>query len=58
MSLLNNRINRGGFSWWRFFGISQAKGRISRRIGIPLSRSGRERKLGALILRFIFGSRH
>jgi len=58
MSLLNGSLNRGGFSWRRFIGLSGLQGRLSRRIGIPLSRSGRERKLGAIILRFIFGSHH
>jgi hypothetical protein len=40
-------MNRGGFSWSRFLGISAAKSRVSRQIGIPLTRSGRQRKLGA-----------
>ncbi len=40
-------MNKGGFSWKRFLGISQAKARISQKIGIPLSRSGRQRKIGA-----------
>jgi len=39
----------GGFSWKRFLGISAAKSRISRRIGIPLTRSGRERKIGRMV---------
>lgn len=58
-------MNRGGFSWNRFLGISAFKSRISRQTGIPLTRSGRQRKLGAitekvlvifglLILSFIF----
>jgi len=55
MALINGRMNRGGFSWWRFFGISQAKSRVSRKIGIPLSRSGRQQKVGRLIGRAIFG---
>lgn len=38
------------FSWRRAIGLSAAKGRLSRRIGIPLTRSGRERKLGRWIL--------
>jgi hypothetical protein len=42
-------MNRGGFSWRRFVGISAAKARISRKIGIPLTRSGRQRKLGAFV---------
>lgn len=40
-------MNRGGFSWKRLLGISAAKSRISRQIGIPLTSSGRQRKLGA-----------
>jgi hypothetical protein len=40
-------MNKGGFSWKRFLGISQAKARVSRKIGIPLTRTGRQRKLGA-----------
>jgi hypothetical protein len=39
-------MNRGGFSFKRLSGISSAKARISRKIGIPLTRSGRQRKLG------------
>ena len=40
-------MNRGGFSWNRLLGISAMKSRISRRIGVPLTRSGRQRKMGA-----------
>lgn len=40
-------MNKGGFSWKRLTGISGAKSRISRKIGIPLTRSGRQRKMGA-----------
>jgi len=43
-------MNRGGFSWNRLLGITRAKQRISRKIGIPLTRSGRQRKIGAMIL--------
>ena len=39
----------GGFSWKRAVGVSAAKARLSRRIGIPLTKSGRQRKLGKLI---------
>ena len=42
-------MNRGGFSWKRFVGISAAKSRISRSIGIPLTKSGRERKIGRMV---------
>jgi len=34
------------FSWKRAVGISAAKSKISRQIGIPLTRSGRQRKMG------------
>jgi len=36
------------FSWRRAAGISGAKARLSRQIGIPLTQSGRERKLGRM----------
>ena len=39
-------MNRGGFSWKRLLGISGVKSRISRQIGVPLTSSGRQRKLG------------
>jgi hypothetical protein len=44
------KMNRGGFSWRRLVGISAMKARVSRTIGIPLTKSGRERKLGHLII--------
>lgn len=44
-------MRKFGFSWsWkRASGLSAAKGRISRKIGIPLTRSGRERKIGRMM---------
>ena len=42
-------MNRGGFSWKRFVGISAAKSKISRSIGIPLAKSGRQRKIGRMV---------
>lgn len=39
------------FSWKRALGLSGMKARLSRQIGLPLSRSGCERKLGRLLLR-------
>jgi hypothetical protein len=36
----------GGFSWKRALGISAAKAKVSRSIGIPLTKGGRQRKLG------------
>jgi hypothetical protein len=34
------------FSWRRASGLSALKGKISRQIGVPLTRSGRQRKMG------------
>ncbi len=51
--------NRGGFSWKRLLGVSRAKSKLSRTIGIPLTKSGRQRKLGNMMggcmLPVIFG---
>ncbi len=46
-------MNRGGFSWRRFFGLSAFKVEVSRKIGIPLTRSGRRQKVGSFILRLL-----
>ncbi len=40
--------NRGGFSWTRLLGVTRAKQRIARATGIPLTRSGRQRKVGRI----------
>jgi hypothetical protein len=37
------------FSWKRAVGISGAKNRLSRQIGIPLTKSGRQRKMGRMM---------
>lgn len=37
------------FSWKRAIGLSAAKGKLSRKIGIPLSRSGRRQKIGRMV---------
>lgn len=39
------------FSWKRAIGLSALKGRVSKKIGIPLTKSGRERKLGRMIIK-------
>lgn len=39
----------GGFSWKRAIGISAAKSRLSRQIGIPMTRSGRQQKIGRMM---------
>jgi hypothetical protein len=42
-------VNRGGFSWKRAVGVTRAKSRISRKTGIPLTKSGRQRKVGRAV---------
>jgi hypothetical protein len=39
-----------GFSWKRALGITRVKTKISRAIGVPLTKSGRQRKVGAAVL--------
>jgi len=42
-------MGKGGFSWKRAFGITKAKSRVSRSIGIPFTKSGRQRKIGKIM---------
>jgi hypothetical protein len=42
-------MNKGGFSWKRFTGISAAKSRIARATGIPTTGSGRHQKIGRTV---------
>jgi len=42
-------MNRGGFSWKRLSGISGAKSKLSRALGVPLTKSGRQRKIGGIV---------
>ena len=39
-------MNKGGFSWKRATGITKVKRSVSRATGIPLTKSGRQRKIG------------
>jgi hypothetical protein len=45
----NTGIPGLSFSWKRALGVSQAQARLSRQIGIPLSSSGRQRKIGGAL---------
>ena len=45
------------FSWKRALGITQAKQKISSETGIPMSKSGVERKIGSTILKLLFGQK-
>ncbi len=42
------------FSWKRAIGISQVKQTIAKKTGVPLTRSGLERKIGSTILNLLF----
>ncbi len=53
----NTGIPGLSFSWKRALGITQAKQRVARETGIPMSRAGVERKLGSMILKALFGKK-
>ena len=42
-------MNKGGFSWKRATGVTRAKSKVSRVTGIPLTKSGRQRKVGKAV---------
>jgi hypothetical protein len=44
-------MNQGGFLWKRLIGITRAKSSIPRTTGIPLTKSGRQRKIGRAVTR-------
>lgn len=48
-------MNKGGFSWKTFFGLTNEKRKLSKAIGIPLTKSGRNQKLGAMIFKLFKG---
>ena len=51
----NTGIPGLSFSWKRALGISRAKQKIARETGIPTTKAGLERKIGATVLKMIFG---
>jgi hypothetical protein len=42
-------MNFGGFFWKRLLGLTRFKQKISRGLGVPLTKGGRQRKLGSLL---------
>lgn len=42
-------MGKRGFSWKRATGLTGAKRKISKATGIPLTKSGRQRKVGKMI---------
>jgi hypothetical protein len=45
------------FSWKRLLGITSVKQNFARKTGMPTSKVGMERKLGAIIIKMIFGKK-
>ena len=43
-------MNRGGFSWKTLLGITGLKRKIARKTGVPMTKSGIERKVGAAVI--------
>ena len=50
-------MNKGGFSWKTFFGITAMKRNFARKTGIPTSKSGLYQKVGRMVLSAIFGKK-
>lgn len=51
-------MNRGGFSWRRFLGVTRTKQRIDRAAGFPLfTRQAQYAWLGRLMVRALTGGR-
>jgi hypothetical protein len=42
-------MNFGGFSLKRLFGVTRVKQNLARKTGVPLTKSGRQRKVGSKI---------
>ena len=57
MSKKSTLIPGLSFSWKRALGITQAKQRIAREIGVPTSKAGIERKIGNMLLKVILGKK-
>jgi len=53
--LPNNNMRGFSFSRKRFIGITQVKQKVARATGIPTTKQGVERKIGAVIVKMIFG---
>lgn len=43
------------FSWKRLLGITSAKQKIAKTTGIPTTKGDMERKIGATIIKILFG---
>jgi hypothetical protein len=45
------------FSWKRALGITSAKQKIAKQTGIPTSKAGVERKIGAFLINLLLGKK-
>lgn len=43
-------MNKGGFSFKTFIGVTRIKRVVSHTVGIPLTKSGIERRIGSAVL--------
>ena len=55
MSKKSTSIPGLSFSWKRALGITQAKQKIARQTGLPMSKAGLERKMGRFLLKALLG---
>ena len=55
--MTNTKIPGLSFSLKRALGITKLKNKIARTTGIPTTKSGIQRKVGATILNLIFGNK-
>ncbi|MEJ0022647.1 MAG: hypothetical protein WDN76_03825 [Alphaproteobacteria bacterium] len=53
MSRTSTGVPGLSFSWKRAIGLSSLESKISRKTGIPLTRSGREKKMGHIFIHLI-----
>lgn len=53
MSRSNTGVPGLSYSWKRASGLSELESKISRKTGIPLTKSGRERKMGRIFAHLI-----
>ena len=51
------KISGLSFSWKRAVGITKAKQKVARATGIPTTRQGLERKIGAMVVGSLLGTK-
>jgi hypothetical protein len=48
-------MNKGGFSWKKLSGYSGVKSNFSKKLGVPLTKSGRNQKIGRIVSKGCLG---